>query len=324
MKPKLILLNILIINIILTSCTNKPKNEVLKAKFPDGKAILEYKTKSLLGEGAFWNHITNELYWVDIEGKKLHIYDPETKINRTFLMPSRIGTVTPKDKNNAIVALENGIYNMNIETKTLNLLSNIEEDKPYNRFNDGKCDPSGRLWVGSMNFDTQTKSAALYMIDSIGKAVKKLDSVAISNGIVWTSDKKTMYYIDTPLQTIRAFDYDDQTGNISNDRIAVIVNDTLGSPDGMAIDENDELWVGLWNGSAVGHFDPKTGKLIKKIHVPAQNVTSCAFGGKNLDTLYITTASLGTSKDNELAYPNAGSIFKYVPGVKGVKSALFK
>jgi sugar lactone lactonase YvrE len=151
-----------------------------------------------------------------------------------------------------------------------------------------------------------------------------LDSISISNGIVWTKDKKTMYYIDTPTLEIKAFDYDDVTGAISNPRVAVQVNDSLGYPDGMAIDENDKLWVGMWNGNAVICFDPITGEMVSKIEVPAHNVTSCAFGGKNLDTLYITTAREDMSDEEHAKYPLAGSLFKAVPGVKGVKSTFFK
>jgi len=318
------IISFLLIILVFTNC-KKPFENSEEAKIKELKlqATLEYETKAQLGEGAFWNHVTQELFWVDIEGKKLHIYNPSSKLNRTLEMPSRIGTVVPKDQNNAVVALEDGIYLVNTVNGELKLLSDIESDKNYNRFNDGKCDPKGRFWVGTMNFDAITKSAALYMVDSNRTVEKKLDSVAISNGIVWTKDKKTMYYIDTPLKNIRAFDYNNETGEISNERVAIAIADSLGFPDGMTIDENDNLWVGLWNGYGVGYFNPKSGKLIQKIEVPAQNVTSCAFGGKNLDTLYITTASIGMSEENIPLYPKAGSIFKYIPGVKGVKGSFF-
>ena len=320
-------IKIIVLLVIISAFTNCKKSSQISEEVQKNKlkplAILEYETQAQLGEGAFWNHQTQELFWVDIEGKKLHIYNPKSKLNKTLEMPSRIGTVVPKDYNNAVVALEHGINLVNTEHGEITLLSDTESDKPYNRFNDGKCDPKGRFWIGSMSFDTKTKSGALYMLSPNGSVEKKLDSVTISNGMVWTKDHKTMYYIDTPLKNIRAFDYNNETGEINNERVAVIIADSLGFADGMTIDENDNLWVGLWNGNGVGHFNPKSGKLIQKIQVPAQNVTSCAFGGKNLDTLYITTASLGMPEENISLYPNAGSIFKYVPGVKGVKSSFF-
>ena len=306
--------------IALVSCSSPQK----KSNTPLSQiAELEFAIKAQLGEGSFWNHKSQELYWVDIEGKMLHIYDPKTKQNRSFEMPSKIGTVVPKNSDEAIVALQDGVYIFNTKTGDITLLSDIENDKPQNRFNDGKCDPSGRMWVGSMALDEEKYSGNLYMIDESGKTELKIDSITISNGIVWTSDQKTMYYIDTPTANIRAYDFDAHTGKIYNERVAVKVNDSLGFPDGMAIDEENMLWVGMWNGNAVIRFDPTTGKQISKIEVPAHNVTSCAFGGKNLDTLYITTARVDMSTEEHIQYPLAGSLFKAFPGVKGVKSTFF-
>jgi len=222
------------------------------------------------------------------------------------------------------VALQDGIYIIDTNSGETTLLSDVERDIPSNRFNDGKCDPSGRFWVGSMAYDQAPKAANLYMIDGTGEATLKLDSVTISNGIVWTKDKSTMYYIDTPTSEIKAFDYDDASGAISNMRVAIKVSDTLGFPDGMAIDEHDQLWVGMWNGNAVVCFDPKTGGVVSKIEVPAHNVTSCAFGGKDLDTLFITSASIDMTDGEKAKYPLAGSLFKAVPGVKGVNNSFFK
>ena len=287
------------------------------------KAVLEYKIKARLGEGAFWNHKTQELYWVDIEDQVLHIYNPQTKKNRSLPTPSKIGTVVPKNTNETIVALQDGIYTMNLKSGDIVLLSDIESGLTENRFNDGKCDPSGRLWVGSMALKMQSYRASLYMVDTTGNAQLKIDRVTISNGIVWSSDQKTMYYIDTPTAMIRAFDFDNEIGAISNERIAVKVPNSMGFPDGMAIDSEDMLWVGMWNGNAVIRCNPKTGKIISKIEVPAHNVTACAFGGKNLDTLYITTASIDMTKKEKAACPLAGSLFKADPGVKGVKSVFF-
>lgn len=307
--------------LMLTQCKTEKK---MVKKTLKNEATLEYQKNATLGEGAFWNYKTQELFWVDIEGKALHIYNPQTKNNRTIRTPSRIGTVVPIDSIMALVALEDGIYKLNTKTGYYELFSPVESDITSNRFNDGKCDPSGRLWVGSMGLEQKEFEANLYMIDGKGNAHLKIDSVTISNGIVWTKNRKTMYYIDTPTSEIKAFDYNDDDGEISNMRVAVKVADSLGYPDGMTIDENDELWVGMWNGNGVIHFDPKTGKMISKIEVPAHNVTSCAFGGKDLDTLFITTSSLDMSEEEKSKYPNAGSLFKAVPGVKGVELPFFK
>lgn len=289
----------------------------------EDKVKLELDIKSKLGEGAFWDHKEQRLFWIDIEGKKLHVYDPNSKKNISFDTPSRIGTVVPINKLEAVVALEDGIYVLNTSTGSFSLFSDVEADMPYNRFNDGKCDPNGNLWVGSMHLNQSAPKANLYRIDSEGAAEKMKDSITISNGIVWTKDKKTMYYIDTPTGHIQAFDYDESNSTISNGRVAVTIPDTLGKGDGMTIDEEDKLWVGLWDGDAVAQFDPLTGELLQKIEVPAHNVTSCAFGGKNFETLYITTSSLDMTEEEQKKYPLAGSIFKVNPGVKGVAGNFF-
>ena len=313
--------NLLLPALLLASCVSPSDKASLSMNTI--QAELEYRITAQLGEGAFWNHQTQELYWVDIEGKLLHIYDPATRTDRTFPTPSRVGTVVPAGPHEAVIALKDGIYKIDTRNGAISLFCSLEADLPDNRFNDGKCDPAGRLWAGSMDLGTINPSGALYRIDPDGKATKMLDSITISNGIVWTSDKKTMYYIDTPTRQIRAYDYDNASGAISNERVAVAVPDTLGFPDGMAIDEQDKLWVGMWGGHCVARFDPLTGQLLSRIEAPALNVTACAFGGPNLDTLYITTASTDMTKEEQLAYPGAGAIFKAVPGVRGVKSPFF-
>ena len=318
---------IFLLALIVTQCkTDKKMDNQVEQPVNNLKniAALEYEIKAQLGEGAIWNHLTQEFCWIDIEGKKVHFYSPSTKTNRSFDTPTRIGTIVPIDEENAIVGLHDGAYILNTKTGEYTLFSGVETDIPDNRLNDGKCDPSGRFWVGTMELTTKPHAAGLYMVDGKGEVTQQLDSISISNGIVWTADKKTMYYIDTPTQEVRGYDYDDATGNISNERIAVKLADSLGGPDGMAIDEEGMLWVCMWNGASVLRLNPNTGDIIDKIEVPALNVTSCAFGGKNLDTLYITTVSLYMNEENQKKYPLAGSIFKAVPGVKGVKSDFFK
>ena len=315
----------LIFILTITSCKQKQtKNDIIEDESNSQKtATLEYKVNSKLGEGALWNYKTQEFYWVDIEGKTLNIYNPKTKKNKVIKTPSRVGTVVPYTKQQAVVALEDGIYKINLENGDLKQISNVESDITENRFNDGKCDPKGNLWVGSMHLKESLPNANLYKVEPNGVTTKMVDSVTISNGIVWSKDTKKMYYIDTPSKSIKSYDYNIETSTISNEKIAVNIPESLGYPDGMTIDENDTLWVGLWNGNAVAQFDPKTGKLISKIEVPAHNVTACAFGGENLDILYITTSTNDMTDEERKKYPLAGSIFKYKPGVKGVPAFFF-
>lgn len=324
MKYKL-LTTLFLACLILISCKDKSPavvKTISEVKKPI-EATLLYEIPSQLGEGAFWNYKTQEFYWIDIEGKQLHIYNPAKTHNRSFPTPSRIGTVVPQNDSIAIVALEDGIYTMNTNTGSVSLLSDVESEMTINRFNDGKCDPNGNLWVGSMNLKQEAATGSVYKVSENGESIKMIDSVTISNGIVWTGDASTMYYIDTPTGKIQAFDYDTETATISNERTAVIVDPKDGFPDGMTIDENDNLWVGLWNGNAVGNYNPKTGELIQKISVPAHNVTACAFGGEQLDKLYITTASIDMTPEEKEQYPLAGLLFIADVGVKGVPGNLF-
>jgi len=314
--------------IILLGCNSnkkeeRPTKEMLE-EITKIKVELAYKTDTLLGEGAIWNHESNELYWIDIEGKTLHIYDPNLNTNRSFPTASHIGTVVPKNKNEALIALVDGIHSIDLNTGQTSLFADMKTVLTNCRLNDGKCDPAGRFWVGSMHWQQQKGKANLFTINSDASVTKKMDSVTISNGIVWAKDKKTMYYIDTPTSQIKAYNYDNVTGNISNERIAVQISEDLGFPDGMTIDEEDMVWVGMWNGNAVIRFNPQTGEVLQKVEVPAHNVTSCAFGGENLDILYITTASIDMTDQEKEKYPLAGSVFKVSLGVKGVKSNFFK
>ena len=287
------------------------------------KAILEIDARAQLGEGALWHPTENKLYWVNIEGRMLHIYNPVTKENQSLLVKERVGTVVPVESGGVLVALQNGIHFINTQTGALQFIANPLTGTNI-RFNDGKCDPSGRFWVGSMHLQFTEGVASLYRMNRDKTVHKMLDGVTVSNGIAWTKDKKTMYYVDSYLRRIDAFDYDDADGAITNRRIVVTIPEGGGSPDGIALDEEGNIWAALWGANAVGRFDPRTGKLLQKIEVPAPNVSSCAFGGKNLDTLYITTARGELSKAQLEAYPLSGGLFSAKPGVKGVPAEFFR
>ncbi|WP_405562285.1 SMP-30/gluconolactonase/LRE family protein [Polaribacter sp. Asnod6-C07] len=317
-------ISIVTLLILIIACNSSKKESEKEVKSNNIKtATLAYKTKAVLGEGAIWNYKTQELYWVDIEGKQLNVFNPKSKENKVLKTKSRIGTVVPFTKEEALIALEDGVHKMNLNSGESTLFTDMKNELSGSRLNDGKCDPAGRFWVGSMHFNQLKNKANLYTITSENILIKKVDSVTISNGIVWTSDKKTMYYIDTPTSSIKAFDYDNKTGEITNGKVVVQIPESLGFPDGMTIDEENMLWVGMWNGNAVIRFNPINGKVISKIEVPAHNITSCAFGGENLDILYITSASVDMTAEEVKKYPLAGSVFKIKPGVKGVNSNFY-
>ncbi|HZH74211.1 MAG TPA: SMP-30/gluconolactonase/LRE family protein [Mariniphaga sp.] len=288
------------------------------------KVELVLDTKSALGEGAIWNYKTGELLWVNITGNILNVYNPSINFNKEMFTGKMIGTVVPADSGMVMAALEDGFYRIDLSTGAKTFIANPEEDIEGNRFNDGKCDPAGRFWAGTMSMTGQREAGALYRLDGDSIVHKMIDKVGTSNGIVWSHDHQTMYYIDTPTYKVTAWDYNNDTGEISNPRTAVEIPDDMGAPDGMAIDEEGNLWIALWGGAAVGCWNPVNGELLHKIEVPAKNVTSVAFGDKDLGTLYITTARQHTSDEDLEKFPHAGGLFKIRPGVKGVEAFFFK
>ncbi|MCH2115436.1 MAG: SMP-30/gluconolactonase/LRE family protein [Pirellulales bacterium] len=285
--------------------------------------VLEVRAN--LGEGPIWDADAKVLWWLDILGKKLHQFHPDSGRDETWDLGQMPGTVVCRQKGGVVLAVEDGFAEFDFKAEKLIALANPEHDKPENRFNDGKCDPSGRFWAGTMHkVDALTKSSgALYSLDADHRVAKHVDSVGVSNGIVWTQDAKTMYYIDTVSAAVDAFDFDNGAGKVSRRRTVFQVPQGMGLPDGMAIDDSGKLWVSFWDGWQVARICPIEGKVIGKIELPVANVTACAFGGAALDQLFITTARAGVSDEDLEKQPLAGDLFMAQPGVHGVVSAKF-
>jgi len=203
-----------------------------------------------LGEGPIWDPDKQCLYWIDILAHKLHIHEPETQQNRIVDVGQPIGTVVPRASGGVIVALRDGSAHLDLISHDLTFLSEIEKKIDDNRFNDGKCDPAGRFWAGTMNFDSKTTSGALYCMDTDLTVTPKVSPVTISNGLAWSPDHSKMYYIDTPTRKVVAYEYDIDSGHIQNPT-TVIQNNSEGHMDGMAIDQEGMLWIAFFHGSAV-------------------------------------------------------------------------
>ena len=278
--------------------------------------------RALVGEGSIWDGDKQVLLWVDILSHHLYIYDPASKENRTIETLQTVGTVVPRARGGVIVALHNGFASLDLETEKLTFIADPERDIPKNRFNDGKCDPAGRLWAGTMEFGGEADQGSLYCLDLDHTVTTKVTPVAISNGIVWTADRKTMYYIDTVRNDVRAYDYDVDTANIENERV-VVEHQGAGHFDGMSIDEEGMLWIALFQGGGVSRYNPQSGELLQELKVPAEQVTSCAFGGANLDELYITSAATGLTEKQLEEQPLAGSLLRTSVGVRGVPAVAF-
>ncbi|MBP1153698.1 MULTISPECIES: SMP-30/gluconolactonase/LRE family protein [unclassified Paenibacillus] len=286
------------------------------------KLVLD--AKAGLGEGAIWDAKMQVLYWVDVTGKALHIFDPQRKSDRSIPIGQFVGTVVPREAGGVMLALQNGFYTLDLETEVLTPIIDPEQNQPENRFNDGKCDPAGRFWAGTMNLNEAERSGALYYLDTDLSVRKMLSGIGISNGIVWSLDYRKMYYIDSPTKQVVAFDYDMRSGELSNLRVIIDLTGDHALPDGMTMDSEGMLWIAHWGGYRVTRWNPDEGEQLSEIAVPASQVTSCAFGGKDLDVLYITTARIGIDDQELVKQPLAGGIFSVTTHVKGLPAFSFK
>ena len=286
-------------------------------------AELALDAKVFLGEGPLWDAEQHKLWWINIFEGELFCFDPGSGDNQRYEMGQQIGTVVQQKSGGLAVALENGFYSFDPQTAKLTPIADPESDKPGNRFNDGKCDPAGRFWAGTMEKAEDQATGALYCLSGTGDCSRKQTGIFISNGITWTRDRQTMYYIDSPTRKVDAFDFDVASGDLANRRTVIEIPEGLGYPDGMAIDCNDHLWVAMWGGWCVAKFDPQSGELLEKIDLPVANVTACAFAGDNLDELYITTARKGNTEEELEKQPHAGSLFHARVDVQGTTFAKF-
>ena len=276
-----------------------------------------------VGEGPLWDEEQQVLYWVDILSSLLYIYDPATGENRALDVGRHVGTVVTRASGGLMLAVREGFASFDLETQELTLIANPEAHITGNRFNDGKCDPAGRFWAGTMAYENPTNQGSLYRLDTDLSVHKIFGDVAISNGIIWSLDHTTMYYIDTLRKNVRAFDYADDTGDISNERVIINVPEEIGMPDGMAIDSEGMLWVAHYGGSCVSRWNPNTAQLLEKIDLPVTQVTACAFGGPNLDILFITSAAQELDAAELERQPLAGGLFSIKTPYQGVLSFRF-
>lgn len=269
------------------------------------KAAVIADIRCALGEGAIWDELSGRIYFVDITRGELHFLDPKTGEHKSLSIDSKVGTVVPTKEGAVLVAGKDSFFL--VEGENIRKIASVSHGANM-RFNDGKCDPQGALWCGSMDMDFAEGKGILYKLSD--KLEEKLTGLTISNGIAFSGDEKTMFYIDTPTGRVDAFDF--AAGEISNRRPAII-NTWGGHFDGMTIDEDDNLYIAVWDGGCVLKINPYSGKLLDKIIVPgASKVTSCAFGGDFSD-LYITSSG----ESDPLVEPNAGALFHIRLNTKG-------
>src|SRR5690625_2123104 len=287
------------------------------------EAELELKTDATLGEGHLWDEIKEVLYWVDIMSGKLFIYNPGTNSNSSYDVDEHIGAVALREKEGLVMALKTGFVFFDTSKEKMTKISDPESHLSNNRFNDGKCGPGGRFWAGTMAYDGSTGAGSLYCLKPDLSVDVKLSNVSCSNGLAWNQKQDKFFYIDTPTGNVYSFDYREGTGEISNQEVIKNIDESNGYPDGMTIDEEEYLWIALYGGSKIIRIHPISGETVFKVHLPVPKVTSCTFGGANLDELYITTCRENMSKSELQKAPLSGSLFKAKLAFRGLPAFRF-
>jgi sugar lactone lactonase YvrE len=262
---------------------------------------------SALGEGPLWDDRDQSLYWLDIPQGRVHRMDADGSF-ASWDVGQRVSAIVPRASGGLVVAGRNGFMTLDLPSGELTMLAPVEQDRPENRMNDGACDRAGRFYAGTMADDERPGAGALYRLDPDLQLTTLLTGVGISNGIGWSPDDRLMYYVDSHAHQVDVFDYDPATGAIDGRRQFAPVGQGDVQPDGLTVDADGGVWVGVWDGGALLRYDPD-GRMRDALQLPAARVTSCAFGGPGLDRLYITTAA----GDGE----HAGGLFVCEPGVTG-------
>ncbi|MBA3798123.1 MAG: SMP-30/gluconolactonase/LRE family protein [Geodermatophilaceae bacterium] len=259
-----------------------------------------------VAEGPVWDVKAGQLVWVDIPRGEIHRFDPTEGTDQVTQVGQPVGALALRARGGLLLAVRDGFAEL--ADGQLRMIAEVESDRSENRMNDGKVDPAGRFWAGTMALDSAPGAGALYRLDTDRSVETMLTGLTISNGIDWSPDGTTMYFIDSTPGTVTAYAYDRHTGAISEPRTALEIPPDDGMPDGMTVDSEGCLWVAIWGGSAVRRYAPD-GKQLARVELPATQVTSCAFGGADLRDLYITTASVGLSAAERAGQPHAGALF---------------
>lgn len=276
-----------------------------------------------LGECPIWDDRTETLFWVDINQAALHRYNPATHRHDIIALSARIGSFSLCQTGPQLLAAGETGYNwLNPINGELKPIFDPEADLPDNRFNDGRCDRKGRFWAGTMCDPRREPVGSLYRLDSDLKCHRIRSQLTVPNSIAWSPNNQIMYFTDTPTRRILAFDYDLESGTIKGERLFADLSARPGRPDGSAMDADGCLWNASYGGNRVIRLRPD-GHIDREITVPARNVTCCAFGGRDLDILYITTARQNLSITDLQHQSLAGGLFAVRPGVSGLPEARF-
>ena len=299
-------------------------------KHVDPDVQLAVTEVSLLGESPLWHPTEQVLYYCDIPGRKLLRFDARTNDLQHWLFDTNVACCAPMLDGGLLLGMRDGLWRFDVKSGERTRLADAPYDESTERFNDGKCDPQGRFWVGTIYEPRDPALAALYCF-SQGALKKKADGITVSNGLAWSPDGRTQYWSDTKAHAIYAFDVDPATGDLHQRRTfasfapkvpGAPLDDYGGRPDGAAVDAEGCYWVAMFEGQRVLRLSPQ-GKLLREVRLPVRCPTMPCFGGADLKTLYITTASEGRPTDELAAQPWAGCVLSLRVDVPGLPANVF-
>lgn len=270
-----------------------------------------------LGESPVWDSAGRALYWVDSRAPSIHRHDPATGATTTRALTEVIGSIGLRSRGGLLLATQSGFHTLDrLEDGEPVAVTDPEPHLPENRFNDGRCDRRGRFWAGTMNDHRRDPTGALYRLDPGGRCTLVRGDIIVPNSIAWSPDDRTMYFADTYRSVILAYEFAPDEGGIANPR-TFVDRFAGGRPDGSTVDADGCLWNAEYAGARVVRYTPD-GKVDRVIAMPVSQPTSCCFGGANLDTLYITSATQRLTPEKLAAEPLAGCVFACRPGVRGL------
>jgi len=286
------------------------------------QAELVIDCRNVLGEGVLWDVAAGRLHWVDIESSELWTLDPISSHVLTHKTPERLTCLAPRRVGGFVTAFASGFAFYDPATDAREDVAAFEPDRTMTRLNDGRTDRQGRFVAGGFDEKNGAFISSVVRLDPDRRVTKLFDEVACANGICFSPDGRTMYFADSPARKMWSFDYDPESGAVSNRRELSTFDGQPGLPDGSCIDDAGCIWNAQWNGGRVVRFTPD-GRVDQIVPVPVPNPTCVAFGGASLDTLYITTARYLMAPEQVAAAPNSGALFACIPGVKGLADPPF-
>jgi sugar lactone lactonase YvrE len=289
---------------------------------PDLEVELALDVGAELGEAPCWDSGAQLLLWVDITAGIVHRFDPAHGGDETFDVGQPVGAAVPTESGQIALAVSDGFSLLDVRTGRVDRVADVDRDVSGTIVNDGKCDPAGRFWAGTRDVEGREPTGSLYRLDADHRVTRVVSGVTLSNGLGWSPDRRTMYYIDSTTYGIGAFEFEISTGDLSGRRRLVDLPREWGLPDGMTVDEEGCIWLAFWGAASLRRFDAE-GRLIAIVDLPVRQVTSCAFGGDDLSYLYVTSARGGLSPDELREQPHGGGLFRLRPGVRGLPSHPF-